>query len=148
MLLEVDKEWPVRYCLIMVLMSMHRQDQGELLQCTEQPIKVTQKLFSCSFRGGEISLLETVMARQLCTRWVKICLAIVNIPVKDDYPLANIGSIPINSIWSIPIPHQIYQFQIYQFHFYLFQSLIGVGTLSRYLEYLLGMPTQSSLYSK
>ena len=38
---------------------------------------------------------------------------------------------------SIPIPHQIDQFQFYQFQFYQLQSLIGVGTLGTYLEHLL-----------
>ena len=43
--------------------------------------------------------------------------------------------------WSIP--HQFDQFQLYQFHFYLL-----LFTTSRYSEYLLGIPSQSSLYSK
>jgi len=83
----------------------------------------------------------------------------------------------VNSIWSIPIPHQIYQFQfqIEQFQFnstYLYmlynwinsdcQSLLiqlvpvmyllGVPTpitdWNGYSEYLLGIPTPSNLYSK
>jgi len=44
----------------------------------------------------------------------------------------------VNFILSIPIPHQIYQFQMYQFQFrFTYYFLPRVGTLSIYLESLL-----------
>jgi len=53
----------------------------------------------------------------------------------------------VNSIWSIPVPHQIYQFhfQMYQFQFGFLLTLLPT---TFYHEYLLRIPTPSSLYSK
>ena len=72
--------------------------------------------------------------------------------------LPDMGSIPIplNSIWSIPVPYKKvrsqFQFQIYKFHFYLpfftYYILPWVGTPNTYSEYLLGIHTLTSLYSK
>ena len=47
----------------------------------------------------------------------------------------------VNSIWSIPIPHQIDQFQFNS-------NSIFYLLLFTFYEYLLGIPTQNSLYSK
>ena len=56
--------------------------------------------------------------------------------------------IPLNSIWSIP--PQIYQFQNFQFQFGFFSDTFCLifFTMSRYSEYLFGIHTLSSLYSK
>jgi len=61
----------------------------------------------------------------------------------------------VNSIWSISIPHQIYQFQLYSnskcinsIPFFLTLFCLIHFTMSKYSEYLLRIPTPSSLYSK
>jgi len=64
--------------------------------------------------------------------------------------------IPLNSICSIPIPHQIDQFQFNSnsnfinsnSDFFLILFWLILFTISRYYEYILGIPTPSSLYSK
>ena len=75
------------------------------------------------------------------------------IPIRARLGVNSILSIPINSISSIPIPHQIYQFQFnskfinsHSVFSRLFYCLI-LFTMSRYSEYLLGIHTPSSLYS-